>query len=151
MLRSGEEAPDFTLPDQHGDRLRLSDLRGKWVVLYFYPKDETTGCTAQACAFRDDLKAFEDLDAEVVGVSVQSVESHQAFAENHDLNFRILADEAKGVSRLYETLGLLGVSRRITYVINPEGRIVEAYRSEMRPRSHVEVARQVLQERAAAS
>lgn len=144
MLDPGETAPDFEARDQNGKPFRLRDLRGKWVVLYFYPKDETTGCTAEACSFRDTATGFEALGAEVVGVSTQSVESHRAFAEKHALTFRLLADEEGRISRLYEALGILGLSRRVTYLIDPEGRVMDAHRSEVRPRSHVEWARDVL-------
>ena len=141
MLKAGRSAPVFESLDQNGDPFLLADLRGNWVILYFYPKDETTGCTAQACTFRDEMADFMELGAKVVGVSTQSVESHRSFADHHSLNFTLVADEGKTVSRLYETLGILGVNRRVTYLIDPEGTIVGVYRSEARPKSHVEWAR----------
>ncbi len=147
MLAVGTEAPDFASRDQDGHPFRLADHRGEWVVLYFYPKDETTGCIAEACSFRDSLGEMASLQAKVVGVSTDSVASHKAFAEHHGLTFTLVADEEKLVSRQYEALGMLGVNRRMTYVIDPEGRIVDAYRSEVRPGSHVERVRQVLRER----
>lgn len=146
MLPEGTIAPDFEGPDQGGGRVRLADLLGRWVVLYFYPKDETIGCTREACAFRDRLDAFRGLDAEVVGVSVQDKESHRRFADRHGLPFRLVADADKSISRSYEALGLLGLSRRVTYLIDPDGRIRDAYRSEMSPTSHVDHARERLQE-----
>ncbi len=145
MLRVGDEAPHFEVLDQDGRTFRLKDYRGKWVVLYFYPKDETPGCTAEACAFRDSMDEFRSRGVEVVGISTQSVDSHRAFAANHDVNFPLLADEDREVSRLYGTLGILGVSRRVTYIVNPDGHIVDVYRSEVRPRSHVERVRGILQ------
>lgn len=151
MLREGALAPDIEARDQRGETFRLSDLRGRWVVLYFYPKDETIGCTREACAFRDRLDAFEGLEAEVVGVSVQDVESHRRFAERHVLPFRLVADPGKGISRAYDALGLLGLSRRVTYLIDPEGNVRDAYRSEMNPTSHVEHARERLRELRAAT
>jgi peroxiredoxin Q/BCP len=141
MLSAGVDAPDFQALDQDGNPFRLADLRGSWVVLYFYPKDETIGCTAEACTFRDQMDDFMELGAKVVGVSTQGVASHRSFADHHRLNFTLVSDEDKAVSRLYQTLGILGVSRRVTYLIDPEGRIAGAYRSEARPKSHVEWAR----------
>ncbi len=144
MLKAGNPAPLFGARDQNEDPFRLADLRGSWVVLYFYPKDGTTGCTAEACTFRDEMADFMELGAKVVGVSTQGVESHRSFADHHGLNFTLVADEDKGVSRLYETVGILGVNRRVTYLIDPEGQIAGVYRSEARPRSHVEWAREQL-------
>ncbi len=144
MLKAGNSAPAFEALDQNGNPFRLADLRGSWVVLYFYPKDETTGCTAEACTFRDEMADFMELGAKVVGVSTQGVESHRSFAEHHSLNFTLVADEEKVVSRLYETVGILGVNRRVTYLIDPHGNIASVYRSEARPRSHVEWARREL-------
>ncbi len=141
MLKAGNAAPMFEALDQHGDPFRLANLRGSWVVLYFYPKDETTGCTAEACTFRDEMADFLELGAQVVGVSTQGVKSHRSFADRHSLNFTLVADEDKVVSRLYETVGILGVNRRVTYLIDPEGTIAGVYRSEARPKSHVEWAR----------
>ncbi len=102
------------------------------------------GCTAEACAFRDSMEELTSLGVEVVGVSTQSVDSHYAFLTKHGLNFRLLADEDKSVSRLYDALGILGLDRRVTYVINLEGRVVDAYRSEVRPTSHVKHVRGVI-------
>ncbi len=148
MLKAGNSAPAFEALDQDGDPVRLADLRGSWVALYFYPKDETTGCTAEACTFRDEMADFRELGAKVVGVSTQGVESHRSFAEHHSLNFTLVADEDKGVSRLYETVGILGMNRRVTYLIDPQGKIAGVYRSEARPRSHVEWARELLASKA---
>ncbi len=141
MLKAGNPAPLFGALDQNEDPFRLADLRGSWVVLYFYPKDETTGCTAEACTFRDEMADFMELGAKVVGVSTQGVESHRSFADHHGLNFTLVADEDKVVSRLYETVGILGVNRRVTYLIDPDGTIAGVYRSEARPKSHVEWGR----------
>ncbi len=137
----------FEALDQNGDAVRLTDLRGSWVVLYFYPKDETTGCTAEACTFRDEMADFTELGAKVVGVSTQGVESHRSFANHHSLNFTLVADEDKAIPRLYETLGILGVNRRVTYLIDADGKIAGVYRSEARPKSHVEWAREQLASR----
>jgi peroxiredoxin Q/BCP len=115
----------------------LSEARGKWLVLYFYPKDETPGCIAEARGFRDEIPNFGELNAEVVGVSVQNHDSHCAFAEHHRLNFRLLADTDKKIAKAYRALGLLGLARRVTYLIDPDGVIRDAYRSEVSPKSHV--------------
>lgn len=144
MLDAGLSAPDFEGVDQGGQPFRLADLRGRWVILYFYPKDETSGCTAEACAFRDQLEAFRGLGAEVVGVSVQDQESHARFAKRHSLPFRLVADPDKRITRLYDVLGFLGVAKRVTYLIDPQGVIRDAYRSEVSPRSHVDRAQEKL-------
>ncbi len=144
MLKAGDPAPVFEALDQGGNSFRLADLRGSWVVLYFYPKDETVGCTTEACTFRDQMADFLELGAKVVGVSTQGVESHRSFADHHSLNFTLVVDEDKGVSRLYQTLGILGVNRRVTYLIDPNGTLTGVYRSETRPKSHVEWARDQL-------
>ena len=146
MLRSGEAAPEFEGVDSEGNPFRLSDLRGRWAILYFYPKDETVGCTAEACAFRDNLESFRGLGAEVVGISVQDVESHRRFAEHHRLNFRLIADPEKRISRAYDVLGLLRVARRVTYLVDPQGIVRDAHRSEIDPKGHVEHARTRLRE-----
>lgn len=146
MLKVGVTAPDFEGSDQRGEVFHLRDLRGRWIVLYFYPKDETVGCTREACSFRDNMNSFNALGAAVVGISVQDAESHRAFAEHHALPFRLIADTDKTISRAYDALGFLGVAKRITYILDPDGRIADAYRSEIDPTSHVARARAKLQE-----
>ncbi|HEY1284384.1 MAG TPA: peroxiredoxin [Steroidobacteraceae bacterium] len=127
----GSLAPAFRLPDQNGKLVSLADQRGKWVVLYFYPKDNTPGCTTEACDFRDNSLAFRDLGAVVLGISVDSIESHRGFAAEHHLPFTILADSAKVVSKgygvLHRPLGLMEVARRETFIVDPEGRIAKHY------------------------
>ncbi|HKZ48457.1 MAG TPA: peroxiredoxin [Thermoplasmata archaeon] len=150
MLKAGTSAPEVQSVDQAGNPFRLADLRGRWVVLYFYPADETYGCTREACAFRDNMEDLAKEGAEVVGVSVQDQESHKRFAEHHALRFRLLADPGKRICRTYEALGFLGVAKRITYLIDPEGRIRFAYRSEIDPVSHVERVKGRLREMRAA-
>jgi peroxiredoxin Q/BCP len=128
MIEPGQPAPDFTLPDQHGRDLRLSDLRGTPVVLYFYPRDNTPGCTTEACAFRDARADYEKAGAKVLGVSPDSVASHLKFAEKFNLPFTLLADTEKAVCQAYgvwqqKTLygkTSMGVVRS-TFVIDPEG------------------------------
>jgi thioredoxin-dependent peroxiredoxin len=135
----GVTAPAFRLQDQAGAWHSSSDYRGKWLVLYFYPKDDTPGCTTQACEFRDNLFAFNKLDAVVVGVSVDDVASHQAFAEEHSLPFTLLADSTKETAKAYgvlrSVLGLMEIASRETFIIDPEGRIAKHYRG-VDPKGH---------------
>lgn len=127
-LAEGMPAPDFTLASDDGRMVKLSSYKGKQpVVLYFYPKDETPGCTKQACSFRDNFKAFKDAGIEVLGVSVDTVESHQAFKKNQKLNFTLLADDKKEVSKSYGVLSERGYSSRVTFVIDKGGVIRKIY------------------------
>jgi thioredoxin-dependent peroxiredoxin len=126
----GQVAPDFTLPSQDGTRVSLHDFKGKWVVLYFYPKDGTTGCTIEAHNFQRDLANYEQNRAVIVGVSVDSTKSHQEFCAKQGLTFKLLADTEKAVSRQYGSLtSLLGykISARNTFLISPEGRIAKVW------------------------
>lgn len=145
-VRVGDLAPDFTLPDQRGIPVRLGDLFGKkHVVLYFYPKDATPGCTAEARAFRDAYDAFTAADTEVVGVSSDSVRSHQRFAAKHELPFMLLSDRDGAVRRLYgveRTLGIL--PGRVTYVIDRDGIVRHVYSSQLAATRHVREARHAL-------
>jgi peroxiredoxin Q/BCP len=128
----GARAPDFSLPDQQGVPRRLSDYRGKWVVLYFYPKDETPGCTKEACAFRDDWQALTALNAQVIGISLDDSQSHAAFANKHRLPFLLLADASGEVVERYGAMMNLVVTKlakRHTYVIAPDGKIAQVYRN----------------------
>jgi len=144
-LHEGDPAPPFTLPDDEGRPFSLSDELGKSnVILYFYPKDDTPGCRAEAQAFRDELKVFFGLDATVVGVSNGSVKAKADFKRKYALNFRLLADEDRSVTRLYGALGLLGLSpRRITFVIGKDGRIRKVFASPL-PISHLDAAKETL-------
>ena len=126
----GSAAPAFSLPDQRGKVLHLADLRGKWVVLYFYPKDDTPGCTEEACQFRDDMAELTALGARIVGVSVDDSLSHAAFAKKYNLQFPLLADRAGSVADAYGALSdwlLLKVARRYTFLIDPQGRLAKTY------------------------
>ena len=126
----GQSAPDFTLPSQDGSRISLHDFRGKWVVLYFYPKDGTSGCTIEAHNFQRDIAKYEQDHAVIVGVSVDSTNSHQEFCAKQGLTFKLLADTEKAVSRQYGSLtNLLGLkmSTRNTFLVNPEGRIARVW------------------------
>jgi peroxiredoxin Q/BCP len=126
----GSLAPEFALPDQAGRTVRLADFRGKWVVLYFYPKDDTPGCTEEACSFRDDIAALTLLGAQVVGVSLDDTTSHAAFARKYSLPFPLLADTDARVSASYGAVTNLVVAKfakRYTFLIDPQGRIAKAY------------------------
>jgi peroxiredoxin Q/BCP len=146
----GDRAPDFTARDQSGDEVRLGALLTQGpVVLYFYPKDDTPGCTAEACAFRDDFEDFVEAGAAVVGVSSDSVERHQAFAARHQLPFRLLSDENGQLRRLYgvpKTLGLL--PGRVTYVIGKDGVVRLVFSSQLRAYDHVAEALAAIREMA---
>jgi peroxiredoxin Q/BCP len=130
--KSGDTAPDFRLVDQNGTIRSLSDFSGQWVVLYFYPKDDTPGCTKEACSFRDDLTTLEKLGAKVVGVSVDDSDSHSKFASKYHLPFPLLADADGKVAESYGALTnllLLKIAKRYTFLIDPKGKIAKVYLS----------------------
>lgn len=136
-VRPGDPAPDFTLQDQHGESVTLSEFHGKWVVLYFYPKDDTPGCTREACSFRDSHEDFADAGAAVIGVSRDDVDSHRAFAEKHRLPFTLVSDASGELRNTYgvpKTFGLL--DGRVTYVIDPGGVVRHVYNSQLRASAH---------------
>ena len=146
ILAPGTKAPDFQGVDQDGKTVRLADFAGRSLVIYFYPADMTTGCSMEACAFRDEQAEFQNLSAAVVGVSVQDEASHREFRAKHGLNFPLLADPTKEICRAYNALGLLGMAKRVTYVIGPDGMIVDAFKS-INPKPHVERALRVVREK----
>ncbi len=132
LPEAGKAAPDFKLPDQHGVMHSLQDYRGKWLVLYFYPKDDTPGCTQEACAFRDDLHLLTEMGAAVIGVSVDDKKSHAEFAKKYHLPFPLLADEGGKVAASYGSLmnlGIMKLARRFTFLIDPQGHISKLYLS----------------------
>jgi peroxiredoxin Q/BCP len=136
----GEAAPDFSLPDQNGRTHKLSDFRGKWLVLYFYVKDDTPGCTEQACKFRDDIHQLEELGAQVVGVSVDNTASHADFAKKYSLPFPLLADSKGETAARYDSLrGDGSLAKRNTFVIDPQGRIARVYLSASTSRNSADV------------
>ena len=144
----GAPAPRFKLQDQTGKWVSLDDHKGKWVVLYFYPKDNTPGCTTQACEFRDNIFAFRDANAVILGVSVDDVASHGEFAKEHELPFPILADPTKEVVKKYgvlRSLGVMEVARRETFIIDPKGRIAKRYPS-VDPKGHSQLVLNDLRE-----
>jgi peroxiredoxin Q/BCP len=134
----GSPAPEFELPDQKGQLHSLEDYRNQWVVLYFYPKDETPGCTTEACEFRDNIFKFREIDTQILGVSLDDVESHKAFAENHNLPFPLLADTEGYASNAYgvktRMFGMT-VAKRQTFIIGPDGNIAKHY-EKVKPDEH---------------
>lgn len=151
-LKTGDVAPDFELLDQKGERRRLSDFRGRWVVLYFYPKDNTPGCTKEACGFRDLFPKFQRRKIAIIGISTDSVRSHEKFAEKYDLPFILLADEEKAVVRAYGAWGQKSFmgrttmgTHRISFLVDPEGRIAKIY-DRVKPETHAEEVLRDLEE-----
>ncbi len=146
-VKVGDQAPDFTLSDQAGKEVHFNELLGKKsIVLYFYPKDETAGCTAEACAFRDSYETFKDEGAEVVGVSSDSTAAHQKFATKHRLPFILLSDTDGRVRKRYgvpTTLGIL--PGRVTYVIDKQGIVRHIFSAQFTPEKHITEALKTLQ------
>jgi thioredoxin-dependent peroxiredoxin len=145
-IKVGDAAPEFDLTDSAGKRVRLSDFRGKRnVVLYFYPKDDTPGCTKEACSFRDSYQSFTDAGAEVIGVSSDDGASHQKFAEKFHLPFTLVSDTGGGVRKRYgvpATLGLL--PGRVTFVIDRDGIVRHVFNSQLQATKHVDEALTVI-------
>lgn len=134
----GAPAPGFELRDQSGELRSLEDYRDQWVVLYFYPKDDTPGCTTEACEFRDNIYAFRELDCQILGVSLDDVASHQEFAEKYSLPFPLLADTEGDTAQTYgvktKTMGMT-FAKRETFLIDPDGNIAKHY-AEVDPKTH---------------
>src|ERR1700731_2093400 len=147
-IQAGDKAPAFILPSQTGEPVRLSDRLGEHsVVLYFYPKDNTSGCTAEACAFRDSYEAFADAGAEVIGVSSDSADKHAAFAGKHRLPFTLLADQGGKVRKLYGVPATLGlIPGRVTYVIDRLGTVRHVFSSMTNIDGHVNEALEVVRQ-----
>lgn len=149
-LTVGDPAPEFTLPSDRGDTISLSDYRGRRVVLYFYPRDNTPGCTKEACGFRDAYDAFSDRETVILGVSTDAVKSHQKFVAKHELPFPLLADEDAAVSTAYGVYGLkkfmgkefMGI-KRSTFVIDPQGNIETIY-AKVKAETHAQTVLQDL-------
>ncbi len=140
-LQVGDLAPDFELPSQTGETVKLSDFAGRWVVVYFYPADDTPGCTTEACSFRDSFEDFTDAGAEVIGISKDSVESHVKFAAKHNLPFTLLSDEGGKLAKSWgvgKSLGIL--AGRVTYVISPQGVVRKRFSSQLRASKHKDEA-----------
>ncbi len=137
-LSVGDMAPGFTLTDQQGQQHSLAELRGQWLVLYFYPKDDTPGCTKEACSLRDEFAAFRKLDVSVFGVSLDDMASHEAFAKKYQLPFPLLSDSDGKVAKSYGSLGGFGpirYAKRHTFIIDPDGRIAKIWR-KVSPADH---------------
>jgi thioredoxin-dependent peroxiredoxin len=142
LPKVGKKAPEFTLLDQEGAAHKLKDYRGEWVLLYFYPKDNTPGCTIEACTIRDQFKDFKKFGAKVLGVSTDSVASHKKFANAFELPFTLLADEHKEVVGKYGVFGekkFMGRTymgtKRVSFLIDPEGKIAKVY-EKVKPLAH---------------
>lgn len=143
-LKPHDKAPDLELPDQNGNRVRLSDFQGQWALVYFYPKDDTPGCTKEACTLEERLPRFKETGLRVLGISVDSVASHKKFADKYGLTFPLLADEKKKAVRLYRVWGkkkflgreYMGTARS-SFLIAPDGRITKVY-PKVDPESHAE-------------
>jgi peroxiredoxin Q/BCP len=141
-LKTGQKAPDFVLADQHGTTHKLSDYHGRWVLIYFYPRDNTPGCTKEACAIRDRFPDFWKLKAAVLGISVDSVKSHEKFAQKYELPFTLLSDEKKDVVKRYDVWGkkkfmgreFMG-TLRTSFLLAPDGRIAKIY-DKVKPADH---------------
>lgn len=147
-VKIGDQAPDFSLPTSKGDKVSLSELHGqKSVVLYFYPKDDTPGCTAEACSFRDSYEVFQEAGAEVIGVSSDSSEAHDRFAKKNNLPFILVSDEGGALRKRYgvpSTLGLL--PGRVTYIIDKQGVVRHIFSSQFAPQKHVDEALKILKQ-----
>ncbi|MBM4055770.1 MAG: thioredoxin-dependent thiol peroxidase [Planctomycetes bacterium] len=148
-LKHDDRAPEFTLSDQNGKTHKLSEFKGQWVLIYFYPRDSTPGCTKEACAFRDSFTDFEKMGAVIIGISTDSVESHEKFAKKYQLPFILLADEDKKVVEAYGVWGMkkfMGKEHegtiRMSFLINPEGNIAKIYET-VKPTDH---AKEVLKD-----
>ena len=144
----GSKVPRFELQDQHGELFKLDSVLGKKnLVIYFYPKDDTPGCTREACSFRDQFEVFAEEDAMIIGISAQSVESHLDFSNKHRLNYTLLSDTGNKVRKLFGVpssfLGL--IPGRVTYVVNKEGKIAFLFNSQMLAEKHVDEALRILQ------
>ncbi|EME28823.1 Peroxiredoxin Q, chloroplastic [Galdieria sulphuraria] len=146
-LKVGDEAPDFELKDQDGNTIKFSDLKGKYpVVLFFYPKDKSYGCTREACTFRDSMSEFNELNAKVFGISSDSVETHKSFAEQQKLTFPLLSDVGGKVRKLYGVPSTMFIMPgRCTYVIGPDGIVRHIYSSQVNFANHVSEAKTALE------
>ncbi|ABW01076.1 peroxiredoxin [Caldivirga maquilingensis] len=135
MVKEGEEAPNFELSDHNGSTIRLSDYRGRWIVLYFFPKAFTPGCTIETKEFSRLWDELEKMGVTVFGISTDSVETQRKFAEKYGVKFKLLSDHDKNASKAYGVLGLIGMAERVTFIINPEGKVVKVIKG-VKPDEH---------------
>jgi len=148
-IKTGSTIPEFSLPDQNGNMFDISSIVGKKnLVIYFYPKDDSPGCTAEACSFRDQFEVFNKADAAIIGISGQSVESHKKFAEKYRLTFTLLSDEGNKIRKLFGVptnfLGLL--PGRVTYIADKSGKVIYIFNSQTNATKHVDEALRILKE-----
>ncbi len=145
-IEQGDKIPEFEIPDQTGETFRSESLKGKKCVIFFYPKDETPGCTKEACAFRDAYEDFQKADAEVIGISSDGIKTHQSFISNHNLPFTLLSDEDKSVRKMFGVpSNLLGlIPGRVTYVVNSEGIVEYIFNSQLNTQGHIDKALEVI-------
>jgi len=137
-LKAGDPAPGFSLLDQNSKQHSLDDYKGQWLVLYFYPKDDTPGCTTEACEFRDDYYVLREMGVTVLGISLDDIESHQEFAEKYHLPFPLLSDADAAVATAYGSLtkfGPIKFAKRHTFIVDTEGQLARIYR-EVKPKEH---------------
>lgn len=147
QIKIGSVIPQFTLPDQNGNMFDINSVAGKKnLVIYFYPKDDTPGCTREACSFRDKFEVFNEADALIIGISGQSVESHKKFAEKHNLNFTLLSDAGNKVRKQFgvpsDLFGL--IPGRVTFVANKTGKVIYIFNSQTQTEKHVDEALRIL-------
>jgi peroxiredoxin Q/BCP len=146
-IKIGSSIPTFTLPDQNGNMFDINSVLGKKnLVIFFYPKDDSPGCTKEACSFRDQLEAFNKADAVIIGISGQSVESHKEFAEKHKLNFTLLSDDGNKIRKQFgvptNLMGLL--PGRVTYIVDKTGKVIFIFNSQTKAAEHVDEALRIL-------
>jgi peroxiredoxin Q/BCP len=146
-IKVGSTVPAFSLKDQNGKEFDINSVKGKHnLVIYFYPKDETPGCTKEACSFRDQFDVFKSQDAVIIGISGQSVASHLEFATKYHLNFTLLSDEGNVVRKLFGVPTTLGMPGRVTYIVNKEGKVVFVFNSQLNAEKHIDEALRILKE-----
>jgi len=146
-IEIGSKIPEFTLPDQNGKEFNVKDFIGKKnLVIYFYPKDDTPGCTKEACYFRDQYEIFNEADAMIIGISSQSVESHKKFAEKYRLSFTLLSDENSTIRKMFGAFSLGIIPGRITYVVDKKGIVNYIFNSQTEATKHVDEALRILKE-----
>lgn len=145
-IEQGDKIPEFELPDQTGETFRSESLKGKKCVIFFYPKDETPGCTKEACGFRDAYEDFQKADAEVIGISSDGIKTHQSFISNHNLPFTLLSDEDKSVRKMFGVpSNLFGlIPGRVTYVVNSKGIVEYIFNSQLNTQGHIDKALEVI-------